>query len=211
MHNEGELGPNSGEGMRHRRYELRRENAHDLSRRTRRIREGSEHIEDGSDSDLSARSDGVPHRGVKDGREEEANPDLVEAMTDDLRRGFDVHAQRSEHIRAAAPARYGAVAVLGHSGAGACRDESGCRRDVEGIEAVPACAARVDYRACRTRYEEGAIPHDLGEGRDLIARLALHAHGGQERPDLGVGALPTHDRGHGRPRHILREVSPCHQ
>ena len=91
--------------------------------------------------------------GWNDRREQERDARPRPGMrSTTVRSGCRGHAERLEHVRAAAPARHRSVAVLGHRHAAGGHDDGGDRRDVEGAGAVAARAAQVERRR-RTAFD----------------------------------------------------------
>ncbi len=144
-------------------------------------------------------------------REHEPDAHRVDAVGDLLRRSFPVHTQRRQHVGAAAPARYGAIAVLGDGNAGGGDHERGGRRDVERVAAVAARPTRIQQRRALGHDTHRPIAHCAGKAGQLLDRLAFDAERAQERADLNGACLPRHDRRHDGVGLLLGEMLALEQ
>jgi hypothetical protein len=93
--------------------ELRPGHTDDLARRRGWIGERTEQVECGTQAQFLASGRGVLHRRMKGRREEKRHAGLGETSLNHFGRRRDADAQRLEHVRTAASARHGTVAVLG--------------------------------------------------------------------------------------------------
>ena len=84
--------------------------------------------------------------GWKAGREEEDQAHVVQDPARPVRIELDRHAARREHVGRPDAGGDRPVAVLGHRGARAGRDDGGRRREVEEVAADAARSARVEQR-----------------------------------------------------------------
>ena len=100
-------------------------------------------------------------------------------------------AERLEHVRGAALARRGAVAVLRDPASGARRNERGRGRDVERRPAA-ARARRVDEAVAGIHLHRALAQHRCEPG-DLADRLALGAERDEEGRGLRLGRVPVDD------------------
>jgi hypothetical protein len=142
---------------------------------------------------------------VKSLGEEEGKAGLGERPVHVLRPELDVDAHRLQEVGAAAAARCGAVAGLGHDGARGRGDQRGGRRGVEGGLAVAAGAGGIDGIGA-VRDANGAR-HDRGEeALELGDRLAFA--GKRRKPGGSLRRLESavEQREHGVPRLARAEV-----
>ena len=116
-------------------------------------------------------------------REEKPDARLADAGRNHIGRNACVYAQSFEHVRTAALAGYGAVAVLRHAHTGARHHECRNRRDVESRSPVatrPACIEqRTIGRADRHRQRRGS--HGARKSGKFGHRFAAHPQRRQER------------------------------
>ena len=206
MHDPRALGPEERERPRDELGQLRPRHADELARRAGRVRERAQQVEGGADAEIAARHGGVAHRRMKRRREEERDPGLVQASLDDRRLGGDVHAERLEQVRAAAPARHRPVAVLRHADPARREHERGDGRDVERVGAIAARAARVEHRRVIAGQPRRAPAHRPGQPDDLRGPLAFHRERDEQAGDLRRLRAPFHDLFHGARRLVHREV-----
>ena len=160
--------------------ELRRVDAEHEGARARRVRQRSEHVEDGTRRELAANGRGVPHGRMVRLREEEAEAELVDRALDPFRRQLELEAERLQHVRGPCLRRGGAVAVLRDRGSRGGDDERGRGRDVVRVRAVAAGADDVhEVGACGVDAED-VLAHRVGAAGDLVRRLALGPQGDEE-------------------------------
>src|SRR6185295_12298825 len=135
----------------------------------------------------------------------EAEADLVDAAAHLLGGELDVDAERLEQVGRAAPARIGAVAVLGDRAARGGGDQGRRGRDVEGR--WPTARARgVDQVGARGGDGSGEGPHRSGEANQLRDGLPLRAQPDQEGGGLHLARAPLHDLGEHRGRVVGGQV-----
>ena len=110
-----------------------------------------------------------------------------------VERDVDRHAERFEHVGAAALRGEGAVAVLGDPHAGSRREQRGRRGDVECADRAAAGAAGVHelVRALCREVNHRAAKRACRAGH-FVGRLALHAKSDEQRRDLRDGCLARH-------------------
>src|SRR6185312_7557519 len=101
-------------------------------------------------------------------------------------------------VGAAGLAGHGAVAVLRHAAAAGRHHEGRGGGDVEQAPVVAAGTAGVHQVRGVHLHAHGQLAHDLGGGGDLLHRLALGAHAGEEAADLGGRGTAGHDLAHHR-------------
>ena len=109
------------------------------------------------------------------GREQEAEPELVDRLLDAFRFLLEREAERLENVRRAAGGGDGAVSVLRDCGAGRRGDERGRGRDVDRVRAVAARAGGIDEVVAARPHRQHVRAHRLGTAGDLVGRLALRA------------------------------------
>ena len=135
------------------------------------------------------------------GRGEEPDAVFLQAAAQGFGRQVQRHAQRREHVGAAAARSDGAVAVLDDRRAARRQDEARRRGHVEEIELVAARAAHVQRRAGQPRGVDagvhGAGEQGLHEPGDLGGRLAFGAEGAEKGGLGGVGLALVDQGGHG--------------
>ncbi len=148
------------------------------------------------------------HGRMQLGREQKADPHLIDAFADLLRRQVQVDAQLVEHVGAAAFAAGGAVAVLGDLQSRARRHKSDRRADVERPRLIAAGAAGIQQQigVGFGRDAVGIGAHRPRAADDLVLRLALHAQRHQVRADLRLGRAARHDLVHDRFGFILLQM-----
>ena len=174
------------------------------------IRQRTEDIEDGPDTELSAGRTGMAHRRMEGGREAEAHPGDVDTPTDAVRIERDIHPERLEHIGAPASARRRTVSVLGHRDPRTRRDQGSRGGDIEGPGAVAPGAAGIDrtgreLERCRMR------PHRLDEAGHLLDGFAPSPQRDQQAGELPRGDLTGHDLVHDVTRLIAAQRGPLEQ
>jgi hypothetical protein len=128
--------------------------------------------------------------------EEERQARLFDRPHDPIGRRVELHSQRLEHIGAAAAARHGAIAVLGHSNTAAGDDDGRGSRDVEGVRGVAARAAGVEHLTHRRRQRNSARAHRPRESHHLGRALPFERESHQQAGDVRRLRLPIHDRAH---------------
>jgi hypothetical protein len=202
----GTLGPQKRQRARDELGQFRARHADELPGGAGRIGQRPEEVERRPDPEFLACRRGVPHRRVERRREEERDAGLDQAALDGGRRRPDVDAERLEHIRAAAPAGHGSVAVLRHAHAAGRDDERRDGRDVERVRAIPAGAARIEHRVMGGRELRGSRPHDAGQADDLGRAFPFHGQGDEQPGDLRRLRLARHDGFHRGRRLLGREV-----
>src|SRR5690348_15495663 len=182
---EGALAAEPQQRLAHQRQQARMGDAEHLIARAGRVGERPQDVEDGTDADLAARGADVTHGGVVGGSKHEAEADALDAGRDVLRPQLQLNAERLQHVRAAALAGGGAIAMLGDGLAERGGDEAGGGGDVEGAGGVTAGATgiyRVDVGG--ERDVDRLLPHDAGKTRHLIHRLAFQAQRREEGAKL---------------------------
>ena len=182
--------------------------ADELVPRPRRVGQRTDEVERGRHAELAAHRRDVLHGQVVAGREHEADAALGDAAAHVLRGEVDVHAERLEHVGAAALAGRRAVAVLGDGDAGAGGDQRGRGGDVEGAGAVAAGAAGVEDDVGVHVDLLGQLAHGARHADDLLGRLALDAQRAEEGARLGLAGPAAHDLEQHGARVLLREVAP---
>ena len=166
------------------------------------IGQWAEDVEDRPDPQLAPCRARVAHRRVKAGRETEADARRVDATPYAIRTKRDVDAEGLEDVGAAAAARGGAVAMLGHWNARARGDQRRRRGDIESPGAIAPGPAGID-RPGRNLERRGMGPHRLHEARHLVDGFAFGPQGDQESGELARGDLPRHHLVH----HVARLVA----
>ena len=151
---------------------------------------------------------GVLHGAVDGWGKQKTDADLADGARRLVRRNGDANTERFQQIGAAALARYGTIAVLGHAHARARNHKRGDGRYVECAGAVPARAARIQQRRGPELVVDGRrhLAHGARETDQFVHRLALHPQGHQESRDLGVRGLAGENGLHGRLRIRRRQV-----
>src|SRR5262245_18710569 len=109
----------------------------------------------------------MTHRWMECRREEERDSGMHQAALDDRRWSDDVDAELLEQVGTAAPARHGAVAMLGHAHTCGRDDERGDGRDVERVSAIAASAAGVEHVRGDLRQLCGTRAHRTRQADDL--------------------------------------------
>jgi len=97
--------------------EFRCKNAEDLAVGCRRIGQGAQHIENGSQTDFFSGIGRKSHGAMINGCKQKTDPDFGYGFFHNFRINIDLHPQGFEHIRAAALAGNGPVAMLGNGNA----------------------------------------------------------------------------------------------
>ena len=195
MDDERALDAELDQRSRHRLSERRARHSEQVAAHARRIRERAEDVEHGADPDLAAHRSGVAHRGVVSRREHEPDPRLVHARGDACRAKVDLHAERLEHVGAAALTRRRAVPVLRHVTARARDDDRADGRDVDAVRPIAPRADDVD-RAVVNDDAKRVRTERTREARDLVGRLAAHVQRREQRAELRWRRLAGHDRAH---------------
>ncbi|MNN40618.1 hypothetical protein D3C81_1546990 [compost metagenome] len=126
-----------------------------------RIRKRAEHVEQGTQAQVTTWAGGVFHRLVVGLGKHEADTDAVDAACHLYRREVQVDTGCFQQVGTAALARDRTVSVLGHGAAGGGNDECRSGGHVEDVGAIAAGADHVDH---------------LVEGveLDLVGQLAHH-------------------------------------
>jgi hypothetical protein len=184
VHHQRALAAEGAEGSRENEAVPRIEHAAHLARGTGGVGERAEHVEDRGYPERAPRAHHMLHRGVQCGREQKADPDLVDAAPDHARVGVDAHAECLEHVRAPAAAARGTIAVLGHRHAACGHHDRDRGRDVATRDAAATGAARVEQGRTRGRHARDRLAHGRGRAGDLVGRLALAREPHEQRPDL---------------------------
>ena len=144
----------------------------------------------------------MTHSPVVCWREQKANSQLVDAAGYRIRRKVQPHASRLEHIRAAAAAGYGAIAMLGHPPSGGRHHKGHGGGHIEQAASVSPRSTGVNQVArVGHRDRGGQFAHDPGRGGDFSDRLALHPQTHQQAANLGGGCVAGHDGVHDQ-RHL---------
>ena len=184
------------------RNPFRAVHAEELARGAGWIRQGAEQVEHGAHAELAPYRADVLHGQVVAGREQESDPELVDAPPDLLGAEVEAHARRLQDIGAPGAAGDRTIAMLGDSSPRGRHDEGRGRRDVEGSGAVTARPAGVHEVLRGGLHRNGQTPHDLRGRADLGGGLALGAQAHEESSQLRRCDLTAHDRLHG-PGHLL--------
>ena len=174
------------------------------------IRQRTEDIEDGPDTELAAGRTGMAHRRMEGGREAEAHAGDVDTPTDAVRVERDVHPERLEHVSAPASARRRAVAVLRYRDPRAGRDQSSGGGDIERPGAVAPGAAGID-RTGRELQRRRMRPHRLDETGHLLDGFTLGSQRDQEAGELPRGDFTGHDLVHHVARLVAAQRGPLEQ
>ena len=206
VEDEGVLDPEPDQDVGHPPGERRVGDAERLAAGAGGVAERTEDIEDGAHAQLPAGHRGEAEALVVDGREEEGDPDLLEAAGSAIGRQVDLDPERLEHVGAAAERRGGPVAVLGDPCAAGGGDDRCERRDVEGAERVAAGAAGVEQVLPVDLQRGGLGAKRAGEPGDLLRRLALDPERDHEAGDLGRGRVAAQDQLHRLTGFRFREV-----
>ena len=186
--------------------QLRPRHAHHLRLGQRGVGERAEQVEHGAHARAPC---AAPRRGAwrrgSAGAKRKAQPASSRQRWTVSSGRVDAHAQRLQHVGAAAAAAGRAVAVLGHGHAAGRDHQRGHGRDVEGARAVAAGAAGVDgarrRAAARARARIArAKPTISSSVSPRTARAASSA------ADLRRRGLAVHDRAHGRARLVLGQA-----
>ena len=188
MHHPGPLDPKQTEHAGDRLDPFFGEHADHLIFGAGRIGERTEQIEDSADAELAPHFRHVTHGGMMDRREHEAEPALLDAARDGLRRALDIDSERREHVGRARARGDRPVAVLGDRHAGASHHEGGAGRDVVRALGVAAGAAGVDRAFRRAAPARLIAAHSAGSAGDLIDRLSADAKPHEQRADLRIGS-----------------------
>ena len=191
--------------------ELRRVDAEDEGARARRVRQGAEHVEDGTRRELAPDGRRVPHRRVVRLGEEEAEAELVDRALDPLRRQLELEAECLEHVRCTGLRGGRSVAVLRHGCPRGGSDERGRRRDVVRVRPIAAGADDVDEIGARGADAQHVLAHRLGAAGDLLRRLALRPQRDEKAGDLRLRRVAGHDHGHRPARLVPRQVVAVEQ
>ena len=179
------LGAEIAQDFRHRFEPCGGEHADQLALDPGRIGERPEKIEQRARAEFDPRRPHVAHRGMMRRRHHEADPGLMDAAFDGIRRNPDLDAERGEGVGRARTRGRGAIAVLGDRHAAGGGDDRGERRDVERARTVAAGA------------------HDI----DRVRRRPDADHLGAHRRDRAgdfVDGLPAHPQRHEEPAHLRR-------
>ena len=135
-----------------------------------------------------------------------ANRNAMPRLAQQLRRGLGSrsisHAQRFEHVGAAALARCRAVAVFGDRDAAAGDDQRRRGRDVDRAGAVAAGADDVEHERQPVLDAHAALAHRARRADDLVGRLALGGERGKERGRAHRRDRLVHDRADHARRHL---------
>ena len=98
MNNPGPCRAELDEGLSHGARPFGREDTEDLELRTGRIGQGAQQVEDRADAEFCADRCDMAHGAVMAAREQEGDTGAVEAVAELMLIGFEVHAERFEHI-----------------------------------------------------------------------------------------------------------------
>ena len=158
---------------------LRIKNPEHLALDSRRVGERTQDVEDRAKAEFLARADRVPHGGVKDRREQEADARSIDASRHGLGSKIDLDRERLEYIGASAAARNRAVPMFGHGNTRPGRYEGDGGGNVEGPLAVAARATGIDQIRGPCLHPNGPGTHGAGGPGNFRRRFALHAQGGQ--------------------------------
>ena len=141
------------------------------------------------------------------GRVEEAEAELVDRPRDPLRGQLERETQSLEHVGRTRSRRDRPVAVLRDAGPRSSCDQGGGGRDVDRARPVASGAGGVDEIVALWPNGEDVLPDRLREAGDLVRRLALDPQRDEEAADLSGRRFAGHDRAHGHPRVLAREVA----
>ena len=122
--------------------------------------------------------------------EEKDETCLAQALDGQFRAQFDGYAESLQHVGRAAERSDGAVAVLGHPGAGSRGHQRRAGGDVEGQRSSAAGADHVHQFGSlfgRERQRGGAPAHDLDKAGQLRRLFSARGHHRQERRRLRLG------------------------
>ena len=139
-------------------------------------------------------------------REEERPAGLVEAPLHQLDGRIDAHAERLEHVGAAAAPAGGAVAVLGHRDAAGRDHQRGHGGDVERPRPVAAGATGVDRRPARRVVPP--VPSWCARSPPPRPRSRRARPGPREGADLRRRRFAVHDRAMAEPASSSVRRSP---
>ena len=197
------------EGMQrvcHQRHDLLGVDSDDHARRSGRVEERTEDIEDGAHAESLADGHDVLHGGMEGGSEHERDASLLQARLHTRRRLRNLDSKLFEDISRAALRGDRPVAVLGDLDAARGDDEGGAGREVDRVEAVAARAHDVDRRSIGLNTQ-----HVRTHGRDhacnLLRRLTLGFEQNEEGGCLAV-VDAGNDRTDARLRLRARQVRP---
>ena len=200
------LGTELAQHLGQQRQQLAIVHADELAPHPGRVGDRPENVEHRAHADLPARADGVFHGAVQLRGKQEGDADFIQATAHLLRLQVDGHAQRRQHIGAAAATGDRAVAMLGHRHPGPGDHKRRYRGNIETALAIAAGAAQVHGVAVACRHRCGLGAHAGGKPGDLIRGLALHAQSRQQRADLRRRRLAFHDGVHGGAGLLLGQI-----
>ena len=168
------------------------------------VGQGTERVENGARAELTPGLGGVFHGRMVRGSKEEGDPRGVEDLA--LARSGDVdgNAEGFDDVGAAATARHGAVAVLGHGDAAPCHDHGRCAGQVQRVRPVTPCSAGIHDDGERMFDRCHRRPHGLRRGDDGLCGLAAHPKRDRERRHLHRRPRAREDRLE-RLLHVLRD------
>ena len=208
MHDEGTLDGESRQGLGHQGGDLRTERTDHHERGLGRIGQGPENVEHGPHPErLPDRHQGL-HRRVVVRSEQEREAGLPKALAGPRFVERQSETQRLEHVRASAPARYGAVAVLYDRESTGGGEKRGTGRQVQAPGSVTARAHDIDGSdSLGQGRSAGQSPHGAGKPPDLIRGLPLETQTGEERAGHCAGQPVLGQRREQRRGLVLGQVA----
>src|SRR5205085_4892300 len=136
-----------------------------------RVRERAKNVEDRANTNLASRRADMFHRGMVSGSKHEAEASLSHAVCHLFRAEIDAYTERFKHIRTAAAAGSGAVAMLGDKCACSGSQNTRTCRDIEGTRTISACTAGIHglRRGILIQvYLHGLFAHYPRHARDFL-------------------------------------------
>ena len=184
--------------------------AKQLVERTCRVRQRSEEVEDGANSQFAAGRAREAHRGVERLCEHKTHAHLVDAPAHRLRTQFQLHTVRIEDVRGAHATGCRAVPMLRHPHPSRGHGQRRGGGDVERPQPVAAGAHNVHQLPVGFDVKR-LLAHHARHAGERFHRLAGETQRNQECADLRRRGLACHDVFRDGGRFLFRERLPRHQ
>ena len=173
-----------------------------------RVGERAEDVEDGAYAHLAAHRGNIFHGRMVIRGEHETDPRRRQAFADLRWLEHDVRTKRFEHIGAARAGRHAAIAVLGHFGARSRGNKHRCRRNIEGMRTVAACADDIDKARIVGHFDaRRQLAHHLRSGGDLTNGFFFDAQASKNRCGHHRRNLALHDLAHQRNHFVVEDFA----
>src|SRR5262249_49713560 len=177
----------------------------------RRIRQGSQQIEDRTDTDIATRLHRIFHSFMKQRRKQKADAEFINAGFYAFLWRIHLDTQSTQDVGASRLARYRSVPMLSNTDPGPGHNESTGGRDIKGPFLVPPRTTSIQNDFGLHFDPMSFLTHHTSSSSNFLYRLPLHSEGGQKGSDLQRRCLPGHDLVDYGDRFDFGEIGPVNQ